>query len=437
MTFINSQFERRVAVPASTANVSITGALRELGFDISSQQLTLIEARRGSTLAVAALPVRRFKKLPLTATVRLTPTETHECSVSVSLQDDWNRAVLGLPLGVNGAYAHAFEDAQQAIDAALMPGGATSDVRPAVVETRQANIRFYERANEALNRLGELAVSKGNSVLAGDGIRARGGPPDLIEEVNFERDDLEARLSRLEVQAMLTAGGLIAMHPGSMPDALRADVERFVARVERALTDGRDRLVVVPVVGDELSVVKFLRQQALIRENLDVRTLRVCKTCAQRKIINPDFQRLLKRNKRLRLLGGGFGASISSSGITPFVLVGTFLRNASLDPDFVCGRCQGLRYDDALVTFCPKCGDMREEVVLQICRKCRHDFRATLPHEELWVERCVFSGGIEGNGAAPADWYPDPLSRHEHRYWDGSRWTDHAADAGRQITDPI
>ena len=35
----------------------------------------------------------------------------------------------------------------------------------------------------------------------------------------------------------------------------------------------------------------------------------------------------------------------------------------------------------------------------------------------------------------PADWYPDPSGRHEHRYWDGSQWTEHVASHGRQSTD--
>ncbi|MCP3935665.1 MAG: DUF2510 domain-containing protein [Actinomycetia bacterium] len=34
------------------------------------------------------------------------------------------------------------------------------------------------------------------------------------------------------------------------------------------------------------------------------------------------------------------------------------------------------------------------------------------------------------------DWYPDPLGRHEHRYWDGSQWTEHVASHGRQSVDP-
>ncbi len=36
-----------------------------------------------------------------------------------------------------------------------------------------------------------------------------------------------------------------------------------------------------------------------------------------------------------------------------------------------------------------------------------------------------------------ADWYPDPGGIHEHRYWDGSRWTDNVADHGHQSADPL
>lgn len=37
----------------------------------------------------------------------------------------------------------------------------------------------------------------------------------------------------------------------------------------------------------------------------------------------------------------------------------------------------------------------------------------------------------------PPGWFPDPGGKHEHRYWDGSTWTDHVADHGRQGVDPL
>jgi uncharacterized RDD family membrane protein YckC len=35
----------------------------------------------------------------------------------------------------------------------------------------------------------------------------------------------------------------------------------------------------------------------------------------------------------------------------------------------------------------------------------------------------------------PARWAPDPLGRHQYRYWDGTQWTDHVSDEGRVGTD--
>lgn len=41
-------------------------------------------------------------------------------------------------------------------------------------------------------------------------------------------------------------------------------------------------------------------------------------------------------------------------------------------------------------------------------------------------------------GHHPAGWYPDPTGRQAHRWWGGSRWTSHAATAGREVLeDPM
>jgi hypothetical protein len=40
--------------------------------------------------------------------------------------------------------------------------------------------------------------------------------------------------------------------------------------------------------------------------------------------------------------------------------------------------------------------------------------------------------------AAPhAGWYPDPLRRYRHRWWNGWVWTDVVAPRGRLTTDPL
>jgi hypothetical protein len=59
------------------------------------------------------------------------------------------------------------------------------------------------------------------------------------------------------------------------------------------------------------------------------------------------------------------------------------------------------------------------------------------------VDRMLASGGLgrvagpmPGGSPAPG-WYPDPVGRHQHRYWDGAVWTDHVADNGTTGVDPV
>lgn len=37
----------------------------------------------------------------------------------------------------------------------------------------------------------------------------------------------------------------------------------------------------------------------------------------------------------------------------------------------------------------------------------------------------------------PANWYPDPMGRHQLRYWDGTAWTEHVSTNGVQASDPL
>jgi hypothetical protein len=38
---------------------------------------------------------------------------------------------------------------------------------------------------------------------------------------------------------------------------------------------------------------------------------------------------------------------------------------------------------------------------------------------------------------APAGWFADPHGRHERRWWDGARWTDHVSSGGAAAVDPV
>ena len=37
----------------------------------------------------------------------------------------------------------------------------------------------------------------------------------------------------------------------------------------------------------------------------------------------------------------------------------------------------------------------------------------------------------------PPRWAPDPLGRHQYRYWNGAEWTEHVADDGKNSIDPL
>ena len=37
----------------------------------------------------------------------------------------------------------------------------------------------------------------------------------------------------------------------------------------------------------------------------------------------------------------------------------------------------------------------------------------------------------------PPHWAADPTGRHQHRFWDGTRWTEHAATNGVTYSDPL
>jgi uncharacterized protein YxjI len=42
-----------------------------------------------------------------------------------------------------------------------------------------------------------------------------------------------------------------------------------------------------------------------------------------------------------------------------------------------------------------------------------------------------------GDGTHPANWYPDPMGRHEYRWFDGGHWTDQVSSHGRRSSDPV
>ena len=51
----------------------------------------------------------------------------------------------------------------------------------------------------------------------------------------------------------------------------------------------------------------------------------------------------------------------------------------------------------------------------------------------------VLANGVAGNGFAlrQPGFFEDPIGRHDQRYWDGSRWTEHVKEEGQRFIDPL
>ncbi len=62
----------------------------------------------------------------------------------------------------------------------------------------------------------------------------------------------------------------------------------------------------------------------------------------------------------------------------------------------------------------------------------------TWPGRQGWAARSDRRRAYDaGMSTTPANWYPDPMKRHQLRYWNGTAWTDHVSDNGVQGSDPI
>ncbi|MEA2647403.1 MAG: hypothetical protein QOE92_2486 [Chloroflexota bacterium] len=434
-------------VPARDVRAALEAALRAAGYRVVGKQLSVVEARRGSQVASVAMQ----SKLPLRAEVRLDATDTG-CDVHVDLRDDWKAPGAKL-MGMGAAFAKALRETQSAVDDALAGLSPGVELNEPVLESSAPDLGPLDSANLAVVGAGDVIAGKVDRVLGGGPKEATPQAWKGVAGVFFNGPEGTAALEMMDVQGMLVVGTMVSTRPANMPANLAADVQRLTVRLEQALTGHETQTIAFEVSAAERPVVEFLRQQARIRAKLPLRTMMVCTTCRFEKVVNPDYQRLAKRNSRLRTILGAVGGSVGTGGgLRMFVTVGKVMGAASLDPEFVCPRCQGIEADEFVVTYCPRCGERHAGSVLRDCPKCKHDYRAEAPPERLWhsSDSLVIPAALV-KAAAPAvapargstapsvapDWYPDPLGQHQHRYWDGDQWTEHVADAGEKSLDPI
>lgn len=205
---------------------------------------------------------------------------------------------IGKSYGVNTIYEKVFRELQERIDAGL-----------ARLDPEAARAGFAEASF--------ASTTPSISVL-------EGGPRDRtpaawkgVEQIWFEGPTGVAVLSLAEGQAHLAIGALVASQEGSLPPGLARELEQFAGRVERTLADSPSGAVRIPISEAELPVLDFMHVQVRVRDALPVRTLHRCRDCTFEKVTNPDYQRLMERNRKLRSLGSAVGATIGGGACGP------------------------------------------------------------------------------------------------------------------------
>jgi hypothetical protein len=374
--------ERRVSADIGRVRTAAVDVLRRLGFRVTSEMATVVEAQRGSAVRSAMLMP---DQVPIGARLQFAAEPGGGSSCALHLAD---RSVSAVVLGVQGPYQAAFQALLLALDQAL-----------AVVDPKAAELGFPEprwwargRNIESLERGHAVGQRLIGGVSARISERLSGGPRSTgpsgwsgYDGLHFVSSSGTVTMDMPTARTLLAIPVMISSTPGALPPALAARVEQLAALVESRLNSGGRGTLLVEIPEDQRKTFEFLHQQLGIRSQLPVRTLCVCRDCRHPKVVNLDLQRLREKNRNLKMLASVVSMSAGAHGEpNPFTVFGTVFRQAKLDPDFICGRCESTEADEQPVTFCPGCGDLRKEPVLVACSKCAHDFRGLVKGVEIW-----------------------------------------------------
>ncbi|MEU7959310.1 hypothetical protein [Micromonospora humida] len=386
---------RRLGAPPSVARQHLLRSIRDLAFDLKVEQLSLLEAVRGSRLGGVTLSPTQ---VPVLLRVTL-EADGPGVRVGVLLVDRWPGR-LGRNWGVTSVYVGLFESVLSTFDAVLgrLDPTAAAAFGPWWRQTGPGDVAMMQHAAGLANRAQAALSRHAGRLLDGDGpaqrqaVVARTGGATFT----FETADTVAEVPAELADGMLMVGTLIVSRPGGMPPKLVGQVQSLVFRVEERLAaGGTDRITVEPA---DVPAVTFLHQQARLRGLLPVRTLRTCTTCRLEKVANPEMERMQERTRRTRDL-----ASSISGLVTPYVLAGRLVQLNNKGPAFACPRCQGMDADETVVTYCQKCGDRRAETALRTCPKCQFDFRRLIGAEPVWRPRTAVAAlpGPQPDGPLP------------------------------------
>lgn len=396
MAAVEHYFTRNWDGDAAELFTRMGTTLQQAGFRLQQSSQWSIHGEQGSSLSLSRLTP------PVSVSAAVTLNSDGTAMAHVHLTDKMPTALRGI--GFERSIRQRFAQLEHGIDVALgvatdpltslpppytpnkdqgvSPQGAHDSVVP-VGDVAPESEGLVDRAGAALERWGAKASEKTSSMLG----RVNADPWQKVESVTFwcPPDQAVADAARIQVYAALAA--MVASQPDVLPEKLASELAQFVEQV-RGVLDAAGRADMEQVRCDvepsQRPILEFLEQQARLREQLPVRTLHRCRDCGQQKVSNPDYIKLKERNRKMQALTGAVGLTFRGGAVNPFLIVGSLFRLKKLDPDYVCGRCQGMDADESIATFCPECGSLCAEAVLRRCGKCEHDFRGDLTPQEVW-----------------------------------------------------
>ncbi|MEV6977298.1 hypothetical protein [Kitasatospora sp. NPDC093806] len=371
--------ERRVGADPARVRVAAAEVLRRQGFRLGAEWATVLEAQRGSAMrSVLLVP----DEVPVAVRIDLAGG-ADGCTLTMRVSD---RAVSMIVVGVQEPYRLAFEALLTELDRALGgldPQAAATGFPAPRWWFRNQNVQAAERGHAVGQRIVGGAAAMISSRLGGGSQTAAPAEWGGYERVVFTSPAGVAVLEMAAVHALLTIPVMIGARPGNLPPQLAGQVQEFGASVEGRLGVRGQGSLLIEVPEAQRKTFEFLHQQFGIRSGLPVRTLCVCSDCLHPKVVNLDLQRLRRRNRNLKTLASL--VTLTGHGEpNAFTVFGTVFRQAKLEPDFVCARCESTEADEQPVTFCPKCGELCKDSVLLTCGKCGGDYRDPVRGLAIW-----------------------------------------------------
>jgi hypothetical protein len=352
MEILAVRFERRVQADVEAVRRAAFTALRGMKFVVDKSQGSYAEAHSGASW----FPRPGVKARPMRARLSIFAQADRTC-LQMQLTD--SEPVVVDVAAARRAYEELFNQVCHAIDGELSRLDPELERRSSAIEARADELG----ARAQVERLGRV-------------IRRRLGPPSDKDDLRLYTSEVAVTMPVAEAELCLSVASITLTDPG-LPDSLVTDLRE----VERLLRDALHSHGVTPdvaVTDRQQHIVDFLHRQAKVRLSLPVRELHRCQDCGYEKIVNPDYQRLLSRNRGLRQLAGIAVSTMAMPHTAPFAIAGRLMNMQALGNKFTCVRCQGTHADVHLVTICLTCKQIVKDPVLRTCptEDCGRDFTA-------------------------------------------------------------